>query len=182
MHNDWQHGGFGIYVHWPFCQSKCPYCDFNSHVVASVDQNAWSSAYISELRRYHLETPDRIVNSIFFGGGTPSLMDPKLVETVVGAISDLWRLSNNVEITLEANPGSVEVAKFNAFRTAGVNRVSLGLQALNDHDLSLLGRLHTAQEGRAALSIAQSVFDRVSFDLIYARQHQTPEDWTAELG
>jgi len=150
--------------------------------VASVDQNAWSSAYISELRRYHQETPDRIVNSIFFGGGTPSLMDPKLVETVIGTISDLWRMSNNVEITLEANPGSVEAGKFNAFRSAGVNRVSLGLQALNDQDLRLLGRLHTAQEGRTALSIAQSVFDRVSFDLIYARQHQTPDDWASELG
>lgn len=181
MDEDWKHGGFGIYLHWPFCQSKCPYCDFNSHVVSSVDAAAWSEAFVSEIRRYADEVPDRTVNSIFFGGGTPSLMPPSLVETILDEIRAHWRFSNNVEITLEANPGSVEAARFRLFKDAGVNRISVGIQSLNDDDLKRLGRLHTAAEGRAALEIAMAVFDRVNFDLIYARQHQSLAAWEDEL-
>lgn len=178
---DWQHGGFGIYLHWPFCQSKCPYCDFNSHVAARIDQTAWRDAFVTEVDRLAAETPGRVVRSVFFGGGTPSLMQGFVVGDVIEAISRNWTLANDVEITLEANPGSVEAGRFADYRAAGVNRVSLGLQALNDGDLRRLGRLHSVDEGRAALRVAMQTFDRVSFDLIYARQDQSLADWRAEL-
>ena len=181
MDDDWQNGGFGIYLHWPFCQSKCPYCDFNSHVTANIDQDQWETAYLSEIARYAREFPQRIVNSVFFGGGTPSLMNPALVSRIIDAISREWRLTNDVEVTLEANPNSVESDRFRGFRAAGVNRISVGVQALNDADLKRLGRLHSAREALTAIETAQDVFDRISLDLIYARQFQTFEDWRAEL-
>ena len=173
--------GFGLYVHWPFCQAKCPYCDFNSHVVARVDQSAWAKAYEAEIGRVAEWTGMRQLDSIFFGGGTPSLMEPATVERVITAAQRAWRFSNNIEITLEANPTSVEAGRFRGFRSAGVNRVSVGLQALNDADLRALGRLHNAAEGRAAFELAREVFPRASFDLIYARQRQSLDDWEAEL-
>ncbi|MEP4196282.1 MAG: radical SAM family heme chaperone HemW [Aliishimia sp.] len=181
MIEDWQNGGFGIYVHWPFCEAKCPYCDFNSHVVRSIDQERWARAYLKEIDRAALNLRGRVVRSIFFGGGTPSLMNPKTVELIIDRISHHWVLANDVEITLEANPSSVEAEKFLAFRSAGVNRVSLGVQALNDNDLKTLGRLHNTQEAFRALDIAQSCFERASFDLIYARQNQSLKDWEIEL-
>ena len=178
---DWKHGGFGLYVHWPFCESKCPYCDFNSHIQAKIDQKQWLKAYLNEIDRYGSLLPDRVLNSVFFGGGTPSLMQPELVDAVLDRICRTWRIANDLEITLEANPSSVEAEKFNGFAKAGVNRVSLGVQALNDKDLKKLGRLHSADDAKEALSIAQSAFERVSFDLIYARQGQTLSDWENEL-
>ncbi len=181
MPEDWQNGGFGLYIHWPFCQSKCPYCDFNSHVVASIDQDRWARAYLSEIERYGQETRGRILKSVFFGGGTPSLMDPSLVHAILDKVRSTWPMTNNPEITLEANPTSVEAGRFQGYRDAGVNRVSMGIQSLNNHDLRALGRLHTAEEAMKAFDIARSVFDRVSFDLIYARQNQTLKDWEAEL-
>ena len=181
MADDWRNGGFGLYVHWPFCEAKCPYCDFNSHVSKTIDQKQWLDAYLSELRRSAVETPDRVLNTIFFGGGTPSLMDPETVAAVIGEARALWRPSNTMEITLEANPGSVEAGRFAAYRDAGVNRISMGVQALNDEDLRRLGRIHTVAEARAAFDIARDCFERVSFDLIYARQHQTLDAWRAEL-
>jgi oxygen-independent coproporphyrinogen-3 oxidase len=173
--------GFGLYVHWPFCQAKCPYCDFNSHVAAGVDQSAWISAYTREIERISAETGGRVLDTIFFGGGTPSLMAPDTVAAVIDAARRAWRAANDVEITLEANPTSVEAGRFRGFRDAGVNRVSMGLQALNDADLRALGRLHSVGEGVAAFEVARETFDRVSFDLIYARQGQTLEDWRREL-
>jgi oxygen-independent coproporphyrinogen-3 oxidase len=178
---DWQNGGFGLYLHWPFCQSKCPYCDFNSHVAARIDQNAWQQAYLSEIDRIAEETQGRVLNTVFFGGGTPSLMDPALVASLIERIRIRWPVANDLEITLEANPGSVEAARFRDFAAAGVNRVSMGVQALNDADLQRLGRLHSAADARRAFDIARSVFQRVSFDLIYARQHQTLAAWQVEL-
>ncbi|MEM6407480.1 MAG: radical SAM family heme chaperone HemW [Pseudomonadota bacterium] len=177
----WREAGFGLYIHWPYCQAKCPYCDFNSHVVAKIDQEQWATAYLAELDRTARETEGRILDTVFFGGGTPSLMDPKLIDQIMDRIRRNWSLANNFEATMEANPSSVEADRFAAYRLAGIDRVSLGIQALNDPDLKALGRLHSASEARAALEIAQSTFNRVSFDLIYARQNQTPEDWKAEL-
>lgn len=173
--------GFGIYLHWPFCQAKCPYCDFNSHVWASIDQDEWAQAYLIELDRLAEETGDRLVRSVFFGGGTPSLMADHVVAQIIDRIARNWRFENAVEITLEANPTSVEADRFQGYRAAGVNRVSLGIQALNDGDLKRLGRLHSAQEALAAYETARRTFERVSFDLIYARQDQTCEGWQAEL-
>ena len=181
MTEDWQNGGFGLYLHWPFCQSKCPYCDFNSHVSAQIDQSQWKTAYLNEISRVGAETQGRILNSVFFGGGTPSLMDPELVAAILQKVGDTWTLSNDVEITMEANPGSVEAGRFAGYRDAGVNRISIGMQALNDTDLRRLGRMHSATEGKAAYDIARKTFDRVSFDLIYARQDQTSAEWRAEL-
>ena len=178
---DWQAGGFALYVHWPFCASKCPYCDFNSHVVASIDQRAWLSAYKAEIARIAAETPGRVLRSIFFGGGTPSLMAPEVVEGVIGAARAGWGFANDIEITLEANPGSVERDRFAAYADAGVGRLSMGVQALNDADLRRLGRLHSVAEARAAFDVARACFGRVSFDLIYARQDQTREAWAREL-
>lgn len=178
---DWPQGGFGIYIHWPFCEAKCPYCDFNSHVSRSIDQAAWKTAYLAELKRYALETQGRTVTSVFFGGGTPSLMNPDTVAAVIAEIKALWPTANDLEITLEANPGSVEAGRFKAYRDGGVSRISMGIQALNDTDLKRLGRIHSTAEALAAFDIARNTFERVSFDLIYARQNQTLEDWEAEL-
>ncbi|MGV6810824.1 MAG: radical SAM family heme chaperone HemW [Brevirhabdus sp.] len=181
MAADWQNGGFGLYIHWPFCQSKCPYCDFNSHVAAEIDQERWARAYLAELERVAAETPNRLLQTVFFGGGTPSLMEPDLVATILERVRALWPMVNDPEITLEANPGSVEAGRFRGFRQAGVNRVSMGFQALNDTDLRALGRLHSVDEAFAALDVARDCFERVSFDLIYARQDQTLEAWEKEL-
>lgn len=172
---------FGIYVHWPYCLSKCPYCDFNSHVSTKVDHARWRTALTEELRYFKTLAPERTVSSIFFGGGTPSLMEPETVDAVISEIRRLWPWTNQVEITLEANPTSVEAGKFATFREAGVNRVSLGIQALNDADLSFLGRTHDAAEARRAIGIARDTFERMSFDLIYARPGQTVAAWRAEL-
>jgi oxygen-independent coproporphyrinogen-3 oxidase len=175
--------GFGIYVHWPFCAAKCPYCDFNSHVRSEFDETLWSRAIVQELEwvatRQGSERP--VVDSIFFGGGTPSLMTGAAVARVIDAIARLWTLAPDAEITLESNPASAEAARFRDYRAAGVNRVSLGVQALNDSDLKFLGRLHTVADAKAALAMAMSVFDRVSLDLIYARPRQTVAAWRAEL-
>jgi len=179
--DDWEAGGFGLYIHWPFCEAKCPYCDFNSHVSRQIDQSAWRRAYLSELRRGAKETEGRVLRSVFFGGGTPSLMDPETVAEVITEIKHLWPTANDLEITLEANPGSVEAGRFRAYRDGGVNRISMGVQALNDKDLRRLGRIHTAAEAMSAFDIARDTFDRVSFDLIYARQDQTLDDWRSEL-
>lgn len=179
---NWQIGGFGLYVHWPFCEAKCPYCDFNSHVVSHIDQSRWARALADEIRRAGAETPNRVLGSIFFGGGTPSLMTAETVSTVIEAARDCWTFANDIEITLEANPRSVEVRRFEGYARAGVNRVSLGVQALRAADLKRLGRLHGVDEAKTALGVARSVFERVSFDLIYARQNQTLDDWRVELG
>ena len=176
-----ERAGFGLYVHWPFCQAKCPYCDFNSHVVSGVDQQRWASALTSEIRRYADETGPRVLDSIFFGGGTPSLMTPETVATVIDTARASWLSSNDLEITLEANPTSVEASRFDGYARAGVNRVSIGVQALNDPDLKALGRLHSASEAKVAVDIAKKTFPRVSFDLIYARQNQSLSDWESEL-
>lgn len=181
MVEDWDQGGFGLYLHWPFCEAKCPYCDFNSHVSRSIDQKAWCNAYLLELDRAAAETPGRILSSVFFGGGTPSLMDPDTVSQVIERIRRNWPCANDLEITLEANPSSVEAQRFRAFRDGGVNRISMGIQALNDADLKRLGRLHTADEAMRAFEIARNTFERVSFDLIYARQGQNLDDWRKEL-
>lgn len=174
-------GGFGLYVHWPFCASKCPYCDFNSHVVTSIDVARWQKAYLSELDRYGRETAGRILNSVYFGGGTPSLMEPALVGALLDRLGRHWRFANDLEVTLEANPGSVEADRFAGFRAGGVNRLSMGFQALNDADLKALGRLHSVSEGLTALDVARTNFTRVNFDLIYARQDQSLTDWEVEL-
>ncbi|MBT8455937.1 MAG: radical SAM family heme chaperone HemW [Alphaproteobacteria bacterium] len=173
--------GFGLYLHWPYCAAKCPYCDFNSHVAASIDQTRWQDAYLLEIRRIAAETPSRILRSVFFGGGTPSLMDASLVDAILREVRACWQMANDIEITLEANPSSVEAKRFAGYRAAGVNRVSLGIQALDNDDLRRLGRLHTVEEAHAALDIAKAEFDRVSFDLIYARQHQSLAGWKTEL-
>ncbi len=171
----------GLYVHWPFCQAKCPYCDFNSHVAAQIDHHRWLSAYVSEIKRISEETGPRLLRSVFFGGGTPSLMQPEVVSAILDAARQGWSFANDIEITLEANPTSIEAGKFREFRSAGINRVSVGVQALNDADLHRLGRLHSVAEARAAFDIARETFSRASFDLIYARQDQTPDQWRAEL-
>lgn len=178
---DWQNGGFGVYVHWPFCQAKCPYCDFNSHVALQIDQKKWLSAYIAEIDRIATLVPGRALNTVFFGGGTPSLMQPEIVAGVLEHLYKRWHPSNDIEVTLEANPTSAEAGRFAAYAEAGVTRVSLGLQALDDTDLRRLGRMHSAAEGRAAFELASRHFPRTSFDLIYARQNQAPSDWRKEL-
>lgn len=172
---------FALYVHWPFCVSKCPYCDFNSHVRADVDQAAWRTALLADLAHEAAMLPGRTLGSIFFGGGTPSLMPPATVAAIIDAAARHWRVADEVEITLEANPSSVEAAKFADLAVAGVNRVSLGLQALDDATLAFLGRAHSVTEGLGALETAQAAFARLSFDLIYARPDQTPEAWDGEL-
>ena len=178
---DWKNSGFGIYLHWPYCESKCPYCDFNSYVEKNVNWYEWELSFLSQLGFYYQETGDRRVNSIFFGGGTPSLMNPKLVSNIINHISNLWGFEDTVEITLEANPSSVESRRFAEFKAAGVNRVSIGVQALNNIDLKKLGRLHSVQDALNAIEIGKDTFDRVSFDLIYARQDQKLQDWELEL-
>lgn len=179
MRND---PGFGVYVHWPFCAAKCPYCDFNSHVRHQpVDEVRFAAAFAREIAYFGALTPRRRVQSIFLGGGTPSLMKPATVETILRSIADTWPLDDDAEITLEANPSSVEADRFAGYRAAGVNRVSLGVQSFDDAELKRLGRLHNADEAFRAIEIAQSTFDRSSFDLIYARPGQTPEQWRDEL-
>ena len=173
---------FGVYVHWPFCASKCPYCDFNSHVHRGpFDEQAYVAAYEREIAHAASLTSGRVVQSIFFGGGTPSLMSPWAVEKIIDSIARHWTVEPKAEITLEANPTSVEVERFKGFRSAGINRVSLGVQSLRPQPLAELGRRHTVEEAVAAVRIAQSVFDRSSFDLIYGRPNQTLEDWEDEL-
>lgn len=170
-----------LYVHWPFCLSKCPYCDFNSHVRDRVDHDRWRKALLTELDHTAAQLAQRTLTSIFFGGGTPSLMDPRTVEAVIDRATAHWSPDPNLEITLEANPTSVEAGRFDGYRHAGVNRVSLGVQALNDADLTALGRQHSATEALQAVELARRHFDRLSFDLIYARPGQTVSDWQAEL-
>jgi putative oxygen-independent coproporphyrinogen III oxidase len=170
-----------LYIHWPFCLAKCPYCDFNSHVRDSIDTDVWQRALLCDMRREADMAGGERLSSVFIGGGTPSLMPPALVEELLAEAQRLWGFVDEVEITLEANPSSVEAAKFAALASAGINRVSLGLQALDDEALRFLGRLHDAREGLAALDVAQRHFARVSFDLIYARPGQTPAAWEAEL-
>lgn len=179
--DDWQHGGFGLYIHWPFCQAKCPYCDFNSHVSQYVDQTRWKTAYLAEIDRYAELLPNRVLNTVYFGGGTPSLMDPDVVSEVLDRIRQSWPTANDLEVTLEANPGSVEAGRFSGYAEAGISRISMGVQALNDDDLRRLGRIHSVQEAYQAFDIARKYFQRVSFDLIYARQDQTIEAWREEL-
>ena len=174
--------GFGVYVHWPFCASKCPYCDFNSHVrTGGVDQQRYLAAYLRELAHTAALSPGQTVSSIFFGGGTPSLMQPSTVGAILDAIAGHWTIEPGAEITLEANPSSVEAERFAGYRAAGVNRVSLGVQSLRDKDLKALGRLHSVAEAKAAIAVAKAHFERVSFDLIYARPGQTLPEWRAEL-
>jgi putative oxygen-independent coproporphyrinogen III oxidase len=173
---------FAVYVHWPFCLSKCPYCDFNSHVRhGGVDEARFVRAIETELASAAARVPGRTVSSIFFGGGTPSLMRPASVQAIIDAIALHWSVAANIEVTLEANPTSVETTRFRGYRSAGVNRVSLGVQALDDAALKELGRLHTVQEALDAVAVARSIFDRYSFDLIYARPRQTPAAWGDEL-
>jgi len=173
---------FGVYVHWPFCLSKCPYCDFNSHVRhAGIDEGRFVRAFSAEIAAMAARVPGRTVATVFLGGGTPSLMQPATVGAILEAIARGWTVAQDVEITLEANPTSVEAERFRGYRTAGVNRVSLGVQALDDAALAQLGRLHTAAEALAAVKLARTVFERYSFDLIYARPNQTPQAWAREL-
>jgi putative oxygen-independent coproporphyrinogen III oxidase len=173
---------FGVYVHWPFCLSKCPYCDFNSHVRhAAIDEDRFARAFAREIATTAERTPGRTVSSIFLGGGTPSLMRPQTVGAILDAIGQYWSVARDVEVTLEANPTSVEATRFHGYRAAGVNRVSLGVQALDDNSLKALGRMHTAREALDAVAIARSAFERYSFDLIYARPDQTVDAWTREL-
>jgi putative oxygen-independent coproporphyrinogen III oxidase len=174
--------GFGVYVHWPFCASKCPYCDFNSHVRAGgIDEARFLAAYQREMQHWAELAAGRRVTSIFFGGGTPSLMSASTVAAILDAVAGAWSVAADAEITLEANPSSVEAARFRGYRVAGVNRVSLGVQSLDDAELRKLGRLHTAKEALAAMDIAARTFARFSFDMIYARPGQTVEAWRAEL-
>ena len=181
MMEDWRNGGFGVYLHWPFCAAKCPYCDFNSHVSAEIDVNRWNRAYLSEIDRIGALTKGRVLNSVFFGGGTPSLMPAELVHSLLDRMRATWPTANDLEITLEANPTSVEAGRFRGYAAAGVNRLSMGIQALNDPDLRRLGRLHSVAEAERAFDIARDTFERVSFDLIYARQDQSLAEWRAEL-
>ena len=181
MSEDWESGGFGLYVHWPFCESKCPYCDFNSHVASEISHSRWRKAYVNEIERLASSLPDRRLDSIFFGGGTPSLMDPGTVRAVIDAARAHWQTDNRLEITLEANPASVDVGRFQDFSFAGVSRVSLGVQSLRDDALRLLGRRHSVAEALRAWDVANQIFERTSFDVIYARQFQDVEDWSAEL-
>jgi putative oxygen-independent coproporphyrinogen III oxidase len=173
---------FGVYVHWPFCLSKCPYCDFNSHVRrASIDEGRFVRAFAAEIAATAARTSGRNVATIFFGGGTPSLMQPATVGAILEAIARHWIIAPDLEVTLEANPTSVEAERFRGYRAAGVNRVSLGVQSLDDRVLAELGRTHTAREALDAVGVARSVFERYSFDLIYARPRQTPQEWAREL-
>lgn len=173
---------FGVYVHWPFCLSKCPYCDFNSHVRhTGIDEARFVRAFAAEIAATAERVPERTVSTIFFGGGTPSLMQPATVGAILDSIAAHWSVAPDAEVTLEANPTSVEATRFRGYREAGVNRVSLGVQALDDAALAALGRLHTAQEALDAVAIARKIFARYSFDLIYARPAQTPDAWRTEL-
>ena len=172
---------FGLYIHWPFCRSKCPYCDFNSHVRAQIDEVTWRESLLAEMRHWRAQTPHHQLQTIFFGGGTPSLMAPATVGALIDEATRLWPSANDLEITLEANPTSVEAANFAGYAAAGVNRVSLGVQSLRDSELKFLGRQHDVAEAKAAIALAHKYFPRLSFDLIYARPGQTLADWQAEL-
>ena len=174
-------GGFGLYIHWPFCISKCPYCDFNSHVAGNVDDDAWRRSLLLELDHYGIKTKGRRLDSVFFGGGTPSLMPPAIAAALIDRLAEYWVVPADIEVTLEANPSSIEAQKFADFRAAGVNRVSVGIQSFDDTALRFLGRAHSAREASQAITIAQQSFDRVSFDLIYALPGQTRDAWEAEL-
>lgn len=173
--------GLAVYLHWPYCLAKCPYCDFNSHLAESIDQARWCRAYLAEIRHYADLLPGRRLATVYFGGGTPSLMQAETVAAVLEAIHAAWPPADDLEVTLEANPTSIEAGRFRAFRDAGVDRVSVGVQALDDAALAFLGRGHTAAEALAALELAGAVFPRWSFDLIYARPGQTAAAWMAEL-
>ncbi len=174
--------GFGVYVHWPFCAAKCPYCDFNSHVRHTpVDQERYVAAFLREMETMRRMSGPKTVTSVFLGGGTPSLMKPETVEAILNGIARHWHMPEGIEITMEANPSSVEATRFHGYRAAGVNRVSLGVQALNDPDLRFLGRLHDVADALRAIRLAREIFPRMSFDLIYARPKQTVEAWEAEL-
>lgn len=173
--------GFGLYVHWPFCQAKCPYCDFNSHVADVIEQTRWARALAAEVAVAAERTGGRELTSVFFGGGTPSTMEPETVQAVMEAVRAGWRCAPDMEVTMEANPTSVDAGRFAGYAAAGVTRLSLGIQALNDTDLGRLGRLHSAAEARVAFDMARAQFPSVSFDLICARQEQTLEAWRAEL-
>jgi oxygen-independent coproporphyrinogen-3 oxidase len=170
-----------VYIHWPFCQSKCPYCDFNSHVAASIDHDTWRAAYAKEIAHYAALLPGCRITSIFFGGGTPSLMEPRTAATILDEIAKYWPVDADCEITLEANPTSSEAGKFADFRQAGINRLSLGVQSLRDEALKFLGRAHDAGQARRAIDLAAKNFPRFSFDLIYARRDQTLDSWEVEL-
>ncbi|WP_404400868.1 radical SAM family heme chaperone HemW [Pelagibacterium halotolerans] len=173
---------FGVYIHWPFCAAKCPYCDFNSHVHrGAFDETSFVNAYAKEIAATAARAPDRLVRSIFFGGGTPSLMHPASVEAILNAVAKHWQIADDAEITLEANPTSVEAERFRGYRAAGVNRVSLGVQSLRPEPLARLGRLHTVEDAVAAVRLAQDIFPRSSFDIIYARPEQTLGEWEEEL-
>ncbi len=173
---------FGVYIHWPFCLSKCPYCDFNSHVRREpIDEARFARAFAAEIATTAARLGQRTVSTIFFGGGTPSLMQPETIGAVLDAVGKHWTVAPDVEVTLEANPTSVEATRFRGYRAAGVNRVSLGVQALDDRALAELGRMHTAREALDAVGVARAVFDRYSFDLIYARPRQEPKQWADEL-
>jgi putative oxygen-independent coproporphyrinogen III oxidase len=177
-----QDDAFAVYIHWPFCLAKCPYCDFNSHVRhAAIDQQRFVRAFEAEIAATAARVPGRTVASIFFGGGTPSLMEPATVGAILDAVGRHWHVAPDVEVSLEANPTSVEAGRFRGYRAAGVNRISLGVQALDDAALKALGRMHTAQEALDAVAVARSIFDRFSFDLIYARPGQSASDWSEEL-
>ncbi len=174
--------GFGIYVHWPFCAAKCPYCDFNSHVRhGGVDQAAFADAYVREIATMQQATGPRVPTSLFIGGGTPSLMQPETLDMILAAIDAAWGIPAGIEVTMEANPQSADAGRFAAYRALGVNRLSLGVQALNNTDLKFLGRLHNRDEALAAITLARETFPRLSFDLIYARPGQTPDAWAEEL-
>src|SRR5487761_2568492 len=169
---------FAVYVHWPFCLSKCPYCDFNSHVRhGGIDETRFLRAFEAEIAASAARVPGRTVSTIFFGGGTPSLMQPATVQTILDCIGKHWTIASDAEVTLEANPTSVEATRFRGYRTAGVNRVSLGVQALDDRALAEFGRMHSAREALDAVAVARTIFERFSFDLIYARPGQTPAAW-----
>jgi putative oxygen-independent coproporphyrinogen III oxidase len=174
--------GFGVYVHWPFCAAKCPYCDFNSHVRHQpVDQERFTAAFLKEMATMRQLSGPKTVTSVFLGGGTPSLMNPSTVAAILDGIAKEWHMPDGIEITMEANPSSVEAERFRGYRAAGVNRVSLGVQALNDRDLKFLGRLHDVEDALKAIKLARDIFPRMSFDLIYARPKQTVEEWEREL-
>ncbi|CDM56131.1 coproporphyrinogen III oxidase [Rhizobium favelukesii] len=174
--------GFGVYVHWPFCAAKCPYCDFNSHVRHQpVDQERFTASFLKEMATVRQMSGPKTVTSIFLGGGTPSLMKPSTVSAILDGIAKHWHVPDGIEITMEANPSSVEAERFRGYRAAGVNRVSLGVQALNDRDLTFLGRLHDVADALKAIKLARDIFPRMSFDLIYARPNQTVDEWEREL-
>ncbi|SDY38945.1 oxygen-independent coproporphyrinogen-3 oxidase [Jannaschia faecimaris] len=181
MMENWQEAGFGLYVHWPFCAAKCPYCDFNSHITDRVEQDRWRAALLRDIDYWAERTGPRILTSIFFGGGTPSMMVPETVAAIIDRARTRWTAANDLEVTLEANPTSVDAGRFSGFVDGGVNRISVGLQALNDQDLKQLGRLHSVSEGRIAFDLAKELVDRVSCDLIYARQDQSAKAWEQEL-